>query len=72
MWALVPKSSGIEYMIQYNQMETQFLYQKEKGEKTRSIFSCFPQQLARPVSAAVVDFVPLVEQNTGGYFADVH
>ena len=62
MWALVPKSSGIEYMVQYNQMATQFPYQKEKrGKKTRSIFSCFPQQLARPVPAAVVDLVPLVE-----------
>ena len=35
MWALVPKSSGIEYMVQYNQMVTQFPSQKEKGEKNK-------------------------------------
>ena len=39
MWALVPKSSGIEYMVQYNQMETQFPYQKEKGGKKQGASS---------------------------------
>ena len=53
------KSSGIEYKVDKDKRHPNFRTKRRK--KTMSISSSLVQQLARPVSAAVVDFVPLVQ-----------